>query len=254
MKNIFLLIFFAAAISSCSNTKKMAGNKDLYNLQWNLTKVQGITVLPTSNAALNFTADNKVSGSTGCNRLNGSFTSSGSTIKFSPLAVTRMACLDGDANNTETKFLAAIQKATSWSVENGQLILSDASGVLAKLQGVKPVTAEEKKLNGSWELNYISGAKIAFEGLFPAKKPFISFNLPRTEASGNGGCNGFGCKVNVDGNKIKISQVISTMMACEGGGESVFFKTLESVTSYSISDDTLTMISGDIAVMRFKRK
>jgi hypothetical protein len=44
------------------------------------------------------------------------------------------------------------------------------------------------------------------------------------------------------------------MMACEGNGEAVYFKTLKTVTAYSISDNTLTIIMGDIAVMRFTRK
>jgi heat shock protein HslJ len=111
------------------------------------------------------------------------------------------------------------------------------------------------KLNGTWELTYISGPKIAFDGLYPDKKPSLNFTFPGTEASGNGSCNGFGCKVTTEGNKISFSNIISTMMACGGNGENLFFKTLETVTSYSInSNGTLTMIKGDIAVMTFVKK
>lgn len=113
---------------------------------------------------------------------------------------------------------------------------------------------ESLKLNGAWELNYISGPKIAFEGLFPDKKPLIVFDLPKTEVNGNGGCNGYSCKVKVDGNKITFGDALSTMMACEGNGEPVYFKTLKTVTAYNINDNTLTMLMGDIAVLRFTRK
>ncbi len=42
-------------------------------------------------------------------------------------------------------------------------------------------------LNGTWELNYISGRKITFEGLYPDKKPAISFDMSNKKFSGNTG-------------------------------------------------------------------
>ena len=37
--------------------------------------------------------------------------------------------------------------------------------------------ADNSKISGTtWELDYISGPRIAFEGLYPDKKPQISFN------------------------------------------------------------------------------
>ena len=116
------------------------------------------------------------------------------------------------------------------------------------------MTREELTLNGAWELNYISGTKIAFNGLFPNKKPLIVFDLPKPEANGNGGCNGYSCKIMVDGNRISFGDALSTMMACDGNGEPLYFKTLKTVTAYSITNDTLTMMMDDIAVMRFTKK
>lgn len=262
MKKIFFCIAAVSLAISCSNSKKTTtpanGSEILYQQQWNLTELQGKPVALSTTAHLLFTAGqiNRVSGSTGCNRLNGVYELSGTnTIKFLPLAVTKMACLDNGANEIETKFLAALQQTTAWSATADELVFSNGSTVVAKLQGVKPATAEEKKLNGSWELTYISGQKIAFNGLFPDKKPTISFNLPSPIVNGNGSCNGYGGKVKVDGNTITVTNIISTMMACEGGGEPVFFRTLEKVNRYSINaDNTLTMIMGDIAVMKFVKK
>jgi heat shock protein HslJ len=262
MKQLF---FWSAAICilfSCSNTKTTtgtaSGSEILYQQQWNLTSLNGQTVPSTTTAHLLFTAGqiNRVSGSTGCNRLSGVYELSGTkSIKFLPLAVTKMACLDNGANETETKFLAALQQATVWSATTNELVFSNGATVVAKLQGVKPATAEEKKLNGSWELTYISGQKIAFNGLFPDKKPTINFNVPSPVVNGNGSCNGYGGQLKVEGNKITVSNIISTMMACEGGGEPIFFRTLEKVTHYSIgADNSLTMLTGDIAVMKFIKK
>jgi hypothetical protein len=43
-------------------------------------------------------------------------------------------------------------------------------------------------------------------------------------------------------------------MACEGSGESVYFSTLEKITSFDVNGNTLTLIMGDIAMMRFQKK
>ncbi|MWB96148.1 META domain-containing protein [Flavobacterium sp. GA093] len=115
------------------------------------------------------------------------------------------------------------------------------------------------KLEGNWELNYITGPRIAFDGLYPNKKPAINFDIKENHVSGNNGCNSFSGKLNVDGNKINFTDqaMAMTKMACmDGQGEQVFMSTLQKITTYAISDDgkTLTFISDDIAMMRFVRK
>ena len=111
------------------------------------------------------------------------------------------------------------------------------------------------KLNGTWELNYISGPRIAFSGLYPEKKPTLVFALPGSEASGNTSCNPYSCNITIAGDKISFGECRSTMMACEGGGEQVFVKTLKQINRYAISNDTtLSFMMGDIAMMRFVKK
>lgn len=113
-------------------------------------------------------------------------------------------------------------------------------------------------LDGTWQLNYITGPRIAFDGLYPDKKPTIVFDIKENKISGNNSCNQYFGKLIMDGNKInfKEAKMGMTMMACPGEGENVYMKTLEKVDSYSISDDgkTLSFIMGDIAVMRFEKK
>lgn len=261
-----LLLTAVFFMSSCHNTKPAAiafvaeagGSEMLYQSEWKLTEVEGKTVGSASKASIALTPGqvNKVSGNSGCNRMTGSFELTGTNnIKFSPLATTRMACMDDIANDTEKKFLDALSQATNWSIKNNQLLLKNGEIVVAKLQAQKPPTKEELQLNGTWELNYISGAKIAFNGMFPDKKPLLVFDFPKPEVSGNGGCNGYSAKVKVEANKITFGDPLSTMMFCEGNGEPVYFKTLKKVTSYNISDNNiLNLVMGDIAVLRFTRK
>ena len=113
-------------------------------------------------------------------------------------------------------------------------------------------------LEGTWQLNYITGPRIAFDGLYPDKKPTITFDLKENKVAGNNSCNQYFGTLKVEGNKInfKDAKMGMTKMACVGEGENVYMKTLEKVDSYSISEDgkTLNFIMGDNAVMRFEKK
>lgn len=119
-------------------------------------------------------------------------------------------------------------------------------------------TDSVSKLEGNWELNYITGPRIAFDGLYPNKKPTINFDLKENHISGNSSCNSFNGKLVLDGNKIDFTQpmAMTKMMCQDGQGEQVFMSTLQKITTYEVTDDrkTLNLISGDIAMMRFTKK
>ena len=113
-------------------------------------------------------------------------------------------------------------------------------------------------LEGTWELNYITGPRIAFGGLYPNQKPIIFFDLKENRVSGNASCNSYSGKLNVDGNKIsfKDPMAMTKMMCMDIQGEEVYMSTLQKIDSYSISEDgkTLNFIMGDTAMMRFVKK
>jgi heat shock protein HslJ len=111
-------------------------------------------------------------------------------------------------------------------------------------------------LNGTWELNYITGPRIAFDGLYPDKKPVITFDVAGSKVTGNSSCNNFNGKLNVTGNKINFNDPMAmTRMMCPGQGESTFMETLKKVDTWSVTDgNTLNLIMGDIAMMRFTKK
>ncbi len=111
-------------------------------------------------------------------------------------------------------------------------------------------------LMGSWELNYLAGSGTPFENLFPDKKPTLSFTDTQ-RFSGSTGCNRInGALTTLDVNGIRFPDTLAmTRMACPGNGEQAFLNLLKKVNRYALSDgSTLTLISGDIAVMRFTRK
>lgn len=114
---------------------------------------------------------------------------------------------------------------------------------------------KEVSIEGTWELNYITGPKIAFNGLFPGKKPTITFNLNDKKITGNNSCNNYFGALIMDGNKInfKDAKMGMTMMACEGNGDSVYMEALKKIESYTITDggNTLNLLLGNVVMMRF---
>ncbi|WP_276501273.1 META domain-containing protein [Terrimonas pollutisoli] len=261
--SVLTIVIMAAGCGSSKSTAGTSGGSEmLYQYQWNLEILDGQPVNTSTGKGsyLLFSPGqvNTVAGNAGCNNLRGSFELSGeNAMKFSPLMTTKMACPD---INIETSFLDALSKVDNWSIIGDQLLLSNGKIPLAKLRGVKPIakpvsTAPNASLIGTWELNYISGKKIAFEGLYPKTKPQLTFTDSKTEVGGHTSCNSFSSKLTIDENKIMIAEPTAmTMMACEGEGEKSFLDMLKKVNKYALSGTTLTFLMDDIAVMRFEKK
>ena len=129
--------------------------------------------------------------------------------------------------------------------------------VLISCNAVNTAYSQKAALQGAWELNYISGPRIAFSGLYPNDVPTITFDLKQSRVSGKNSCNSYSGALNADGNKISFKGPMAlTKMFCPGEGENVYMNTLEKIDSYSISEDgkTLNFLMGDIAIMRFEKK
>jgi heat shock protein HslJ len=166
-----------------------------------------------------------------------------------------MACLDETASALENKLLDALNRSTSWSADSTQLLLRNGDTLLAKFTAQKLLSMDPEKLNGTWELNFINGSDQPFSQLYADKKPTIIFALPVLQVGGNSSCNGYGTEAKIDGNKISFKDPISTMMACPGNGEQLFFKTLKSITAFKVeADNSLTLYAGSVASMRFTKK
>lgn len=107
----------------------------------------------------------------------------------------------------------------------------------------------------TWELEYISGPRIAFEGLYPNKKPQITFDQKETKVFGNNGCNGYSAPYTLSGKSLTFGEPgPATLMFCDGGGEQQFLQQMKKITSYSIDKDgKLNLIQGDVPMMRFKK-
>ena len=90
---------------------------------WRLVAIQwadGHATRPADPAGYLFElgADGRVSGKADCNRMMGTYTIDAQTLRFGPLATTRMACPPG---SVDADWLRALAAADSWLVRDGHL-------------------------------------------------------------------------------------------------------------------------------------
>lgn len=99
-----------------------------------------------------------------------------------------------------------------------------------------------------WKLVELNGKPVSppSEGQREAHLILKSLN---NRVSGNGGCNGFGGSYEIlPGNRIRFSQILSTMMACPNlSDEQELFKVLEKADNYSYTDDKMTLNKAKMA-------
>lgn len=75
------------------------------------------------------------------------------------------------------------------------------------------------------------------------RNPFIKIDLSQNEIHGNTSCNRFSAKIAVINNKVEISEISSSEMACRDTEvESVFLDALKSISSYTLNEDKLQLL------------
>ena len=105
----------------------------------------------------------------------------------------------------------------------------------------------------TWELEYITGARIAFEGLYPNNKPRLTFDGEAKRVSGTDSCNGFSTDFELEGNSLSFGESGPTTLRFCGGSERQFLDMMEKVDGFAVEGDKLNLLSGDLPVMRFKK-
>ncbi len=106
----------------------------------------------------------------------------------------------------------------------------------------------------TWELDYITGPRIAFEGLFPDKKPRITFDSAAGKVAGNSGCNGYTADYALKGPSLTFGPPgPATKMYC-GEGESRFLEMMQEVDGYEIdTEGRLHFMTAEMPLMRFRK-
>jgi len=94
---------------------------------WRLTSLDGQPVVAGTTITAEFTSESCVAGSSGCNRYMGGAKAEAGRLTVTPLASTMMACERDGVMAQETRYLAALQSATHYSISADELRLGDAT-------------------------------------------------------------------------------------------------------------------------------
>lgn len=147
LKKLLLAAFVSTSLgmTACTSTPTSSSNAEASNVTllqsktWLLTHIgsQAITASnPAQTPNLQFSTDNRLSGSDGCNRLMGSYTTHKDALSLGQMASTKMLCLDSKVNSAE--FTEALSKVSHYQVYNNTLRLMDKNGnVLLRLENLK---------------------------------------------------------------------------------------------------------------------
>jgi heat shock protein HslJ len=100
----------------------------LANTTWQLESLGEAPVVEGSTITLEFDADNRAAGSGGCNRYSGTYTADGESLRFSPLAATKRACLDDGIGAQEQAYFNALAAATSYTLADDRLTITYGDG------------------------------------------------------------------------------------------------------------------------------
>ena len=108
------------------------------------------------------------------------------------------------------------------------------------------------RLHDIWALESINGEKFIKDNQ-TNNHPVIEIYLKEERIHGNAGCNTINGKVEVDGNKIAFSNIITTEMACPGDIEQRFLSAIQSVDGYKIEKLRLFLYEGEKERLVFRK-
>lgn len=109
-------------------------------------------------------------------------------------------------------------------------------------------------LQGKWEFDYFTNVATNKAILFPTGLPYLNFDVKAKRFSGNTGCNNVSGQYvqHVDNLEFKRPMTL-TRMFCNSMGEKTFIQYLESTERFTITANSLQLISGSKPTMVFKR-
>lgn len=237
-----LLVAIAAPVAAQSPSAPAATS--LAGTSWAVTSVAGT---PGSGATL-VLGDDVAGGFAGCNNFRASYEAADGSITFGAAATTLKAC-DEAVMAFEQGYLTALGSASGYTLGDGTLTLTDASGA----EAVAFAAQTPASLEGTWEVTgYLvgSGDTAAVTSPIVDTVPVVTFGSDGI-ASGTAGCNQFSGGYGVEGEDITIGPLMSTMMACADdlmAQEAAVMRALEGAATWSVSGTTAELRTAEDSI------
>lgn len=197
--------------------------------------------LSGSEATIRF-QDDQLGGNASCNTYFGSYEVDGSKIEINVGGTTLMACVPQPLAEQEHAYLAALNLARFYLVQENELRLADASGkTILKYSVLQPASL----VGTLWEVTGYNNGQGGFSSVIAGTEITAAFGT-NGSLTGFSGCNNYATTYSVEGNNISIGQVATTMKFCaEPQGvieqENAYGAALQAASTYEIEGDSLTL-------------
>jgi len=187
-------------------------------------------------------AAGKVSGSAGCNRYFGGYTSGqqNQLVLDGHMGATQMACAQPIANQ-ERRYLVLLSGVNSREIKGDMLLLLDKQGQLVlKYSAESPLTLE----NTSWQATGINNGRGGVVSSATTTRVIAMFTDGKV--SGSAGCNNYSASYEISDSQITIGPARMTRRQCaepEGimAQEQEFLQALAAATQYTLTADRLEL-------------
>ena len=238
--SLLLVVILAGCETLEKNGTKTTTDSEMLQSRWELTLLDGKTVLAEQPIYIELTPDNRVTGFVGCNRLTGSYRiEKGNQIRFLQLATTRMACPEMALEARVLEMLAVIDK---FVLDDGRLTLSGDDGTT-----IAAFTAMDEKtiVNRYWKLKTVDGKVVSMLENQEREQFFI---LRRDNTvTGFAGCNHFSGEYQLlKENQIRFKTLATTMRLCPDVdlNEADFLNVFGLADTYTLDGNTLMLSQG----------
>lgn len=221
--------------------------------KWHVFEVDG---KPFENSKVFIQFDessNRIFGNTGCNRFSGTYNLEDGKFSVKGVASTKMACFGDGVMENEALIFKALSDAEVLKNKGETITVSTEGKVRLKLRRGNDQTDPQAKLPAKkWNLIKIGDKEVKLS----EDLPFLNFDTVKKSSGGNSGCNVFGSNFAMKGNSIKISDIISTMRACEFEDrmtiERGFFDGLQKADRFRLDDSRLILLNGESILLEFE--
>jgi heat shock protein HslJ len=252
MKNLEKIVFLVA-IMIVSGISAAAQNRELGGARWDLERVNNRLVQNSSAFIEIDTANGRFTGNGGCNQIFGSVRISGPRVTFSSIGMTRRMCRLMPGAVPENKVVRALESTLRYQVTGRELTFYDRRG-RAVLQFRRDVNRPERAglADRKWMLETIGTRRTSVS----VSDAFVVFDEQKRSAGGNSGCNVYGGSYYERNGSISITEIISTMRACEEGDkmdvERSLLNGLRNANRYEIRDSRLRLYRGTNLLLTFR--
>ena len=233
------------ALAACSPVEPAAPVvESLDGSSWNLVGFGAPDNLSPLVSGTEITIDfagDQVSGSDGCNQYNGPLSLNGTSIRMGAegFVTTRRAC-GQEVMQQENTYLEMLKNVQTYSIENEYLVLHtpDSALTFSKAPALS-LEGTEWHLSGIVEGEVMVGSSI---------DNGITLQFVNGQIGGNSGCNSYSANYTLDGEKLSLGEITSTLMACDEAvnqRETAFLTALGKVVGYQLDRSSLTLLDGN---------